>query len=344
MRDRNAPLSAADLDALAWDKMDGLLPAVVQDAATRRGADARLHEPRRARRDARRAAASPSSAARSSGCGARARPAATACASSTVHADCDGDALLVLAEPDGPDLPPRHRQLLRRARPDGPGWLGRARRAIVADRAGGRSGGKLHRAPARRGPGADRPEGRRGRRRGRARRASAATRAGCAEEAADLLYHLAVLMEARGFGWEDVVAVLRQRHAAGHVRGRPDPRPLARTNERPYEELMHDRVARQVEEPEFEALAASIDHTPIATVITNPRLADNPIVAVNQPFCHLTGYSQERGARPQLPLPWRHGHRAEARSALARGSRGGSVSRWSRSPITAATARRSAMP
>ena len=38
--------------------------------------------------------------------------------------------------------------------------------------------------------------------------------AGCAEETADLLYHLAVLMEAKGFSWDDVVAVLRQRHAA----------------------------------------------------------------------------------------------------------------------------------
>jgi phosphoribosyl-ATP pyrophosphohydrolase len=38
--------------------------------------------------------------------------------------------------------------------------------------------------------------------------------AGCAEEVADLLYHIAVLMEARGFGWADVIAVLRQRHKA----------------------------------------------------------------------------------------------------------------------------------
>ena len=34
MRDRNAPLTAAEVDALAWDKMDGMLPAVVQDAGT----------------------------------------------------------------------------------------------------------------------------------------------------------------------------------------------------------------------------------------------------------------------------------------------------------------------
>ena len=35
MRDRNAPLTADEIGALDWEKMDGLLPAVVQDAATR---------------------------------------------------------------------------------------------------------------------------------------------------------------------------------------------------------------------------------------------------------------------------------------------------------------------
>lgn len=34
MRDRNAPLSPADIAALAWDKMGGLLPAIVQDSET----------------------------------------------------------------------------------------------------------------------------------------------------------------------------------------------------------------------------------------------------------------------------------------------------------------------
>ncbi|HEX8580566.1 MAG TPA: phosphoribosyl-ATP diphosphatase, partial [Allosphingosinicella sp.] len=37
---------------------------------------------------------------------------------------------------------------------------------------------------------------------------------GCAEETADLLYHLAVLMQDRGYSWEDVVAVLKARHSA----------------------------------------------------------------------------------------------------------------------------------
>ena len=37
-------------------------------------------------------------------------------------------------------------------------------------------------------------------------------------------------------------------------------------------------------------LFASISLSPIATVITNPRLEDNPVVAANNAFCVLTGY------------------------------------------------------
>ena len=44
---------------------------------------------------------------------------------------------------------------------------------------------------------------------------------------------------------------------------------------------------------EFDLLCASIQHTPIATVVTDPRLPDNPVVAVNGAFCELTGYRAE---------------------------------------------------
>ena len=40
-------------------------------------------------------------------------------------------------------------------------------------------------------------------------------------------------------------------------------------------------------------LYASIEHSPIATVITKLSLPDNPIVAVNSAFCLLTGYSPD---------------------------------------------------
>lgn len=43
---------------------------------------------------------------------------------------------------------------------------------------------------------------------------------------------------------------------------------------------------------EGEALFASIAMSPIATVISNPRLPDNPVVAANPAFCALTGYDE----------------------------------------------------
>lgn len=42
-----------------------------------------------------------------------------------------------------------------------------------------------------------------------------------------------------------------------------------------------------------EGLLASIDHSPIASVITAAQLPDNPIVAVNRAFGELTGYDRE---------------------------------------------------
>ena len=41
-----------------------------------------------------------------------------------------------------------------------------------------------------------------------------------------------------------------------------------------------------------EALFASIRLSPIATVVTNPRLPDNPVVAANAAFCALTLYDE----------------------------------------------------
>lgn len=49
---------------------------------------------------------------------------------------------------------------------------------------------------------------------------------------------------------------------------------------------MTDKIA-----PSERELFASIALSPIATVITNPRLEDNPVVAANDAFCALTGYT-----------------------------------------------------
>jgi PAS domain S-box-containing protein len=51
-------------------------------------------------------------------------------------------------------------------------------------------------------------------------------------------------------------------------------------------------AGRRNQEKEEAALFASIRLSPIATVITNPRLDDNPVVAANTAFCALTGYDE----------------------------------------------------
>lgn len=46
-------------------------------------------------------------------------------------------------------------------------------------------------------------------------------------------------------------------------------------------------------DPKFADVIDSIEYSPIATVISDPNLRDNPIVAVNEPFCELTQYPAE---------------------------------------------------
>ena len=56
---------------------------------------------------------------------------------------------------------------------------------------------------------------------------------------------------------------------------------------------MKARVGQGDANDEGQALLASIRLSPIATVVTNPRLADNPVVAANAAFAALTGYAEE---------------------------------------------------
>ena len=52
-------------------------------------------------------------------------------------------------------------------------------------------------------------------------------------------------------------------------------------------------VATRSVDEEAEIIAASLDLTPIATCLTDNRLPDNPIIAVNDAFCALSGYARE---------------------------------------------------
>jgi phosphoribosyl-ATP pyrophosphohydrolase/phosphoribosyl-AMP cyclohydrolase len=128
-----------------------------------------------------------------------------------VHEDCDGDALLVLAEPEGPTCHLGTQSCFGGSEPAGPGWLAELAK-IVSDRA---SAGDPSSYTARLlGEGTAKIAQKVGEE-GVEVALAAVTRdkEGCAEEMADLLYHLAVLMQDRGLSWDEIVAVLRKRHS-----------------------------------------------------------------------------------------------------------------------------------
>jgi phosphoribosyl-ATP pyrophosphohydrolase/phosphoribosyl-AMP cyclohydrolase len=200
--------TAFDPAALAWDKQAGLLPAIVQDADTLRVLMLGYMD---------RAALA---ATLSRGCVtfySRSRQALWIKGESSGHVldlvdlrtDCDGDTLLVRARPRGPTC---H---LGRAScfPHAPGDFLRELDALVAARARERPVGSYTtrlfdagvRAIAQK-VGEEGVE--------TALAAVAQDDAALAGEAADLLFHLLVLLQSRGLRLEDAVATLRARHAA----------------------------------------------------------------------------------------------------------------------------------
>ena len=54
-----------------------------------------------------------------------------------------------------------------------------------------------------------------------------------------------------------------------------------------------DKVAISRSDLPKASVMALIDKSPIASVVSNPRLPDNPIVAVNDAFQTLTGYDRD---------------------------------------------------
>ncbi|TFI58580.1 bifunctional phosphoribosyl-AMP cyclohydrolase/phosphoribosyl-ATP diphosphatase HisIE [Sphingomonas parva] len=211
MRDRNAPLTEADASSLAWDKMDGLLPAAVQDAAT-----GRLLMLGYMDRDALAATLSSGFAtfySRSKGrLWMKGETSGNRLAVRSVHEDCDGDALLVRAAPEGPTCHLGTTSCFG-GDENGPAWLAELA-AIVRDRAASGDETSYTRRLLAEGPA---KIAQKVGEEGVEVALAGVTRdaAGCVEETADLLYHLTVLMEARGYGWEDVIAVLKRRHQAG---------------------------------------------------------------------------------------------------------------------------------
>jgi phosphoribosyl-ATP pyrophosphohydrolase/phosphoribosyl-AMP cyclohydrolase len=194
------------IDALAWEKQGGLAPAVVQDATTLRVL--MLGYMDRAALEATLATGQVTFYSRSrQRLWTKGETSGHVLELVSVETDCDNDSLLVLAHPRGPTC---H---LQRAScfPLAPADFLRDLDTLVAQRERERPPGsyttRLFEAGVR--PIAQKvgEEG--------VETALAAVAQGDEElagEAADLLYHLLVLLRARGLGLGDAIAVLRARH------------------------------------------------------------------------------------------------------------------------------------
>jgi phosphoribosyl-ATP pyrophosphohydrolase/phosphoribosyl-AMP cyclohydrolase len=209
MRDRNAPLTLADLDRLAWTKAGGLLPAVVQDADT--GQVLMLRYMDRAALEATLAEGFATFFSRSRGrLWLKGETSGNRLAVRSVLADCDSDALLVRTVPEGPTCHLGTTSCFGADGPAGPGFLGKLAR-IVHDRAGADPSESYTARLL--GQGVQRIAQKVGEEGVEVALAGVSRdAAGCAEEVADLVYHLVVLMEAKGFGWDEVARVLAGRH------------------------------------------------------------------------------------------------------------------------------------
>ncbi|MDQ3471678.1 MAG: bifunctional phosphoribosyl-AMP cyclohydrolase/phosphoribosyl-ATP diphosphatase HisIE [Pseudomonadota bacterium] len=211
MRDRNAPLTSAEVGGLAWDKMDGLLPALVQD----RGSGRVLmlgymnREALQATLDSGFATFFSRSKQR---LWRKGETSGNVLDVQAVTSDCDGDALLVIVDPQGPTCHEGTLSCFSDAWLRGPGWLAELSTIVTQRAAAGDESSYTRRLLE---GGAERIAQKIGEE-GVELALAAATRdaAGCAEEAADLLYHLAVLLQARGMEWEQIIEVLRRRHSA----------------------------------------------------------------------------------------------------------------------------------
>jgi len=200
-----------DLQALEWEKGDGLLPAVVQDAFDGRVLMQAYMNTEALAQTLDTGAVTFWSRSRDKlwtkgeTSGNRLRLVA-------VHADCDSDCLLVLAQPQGPtchretDTCFDHRQAVR----PGLSFLAALERVVAqreTDRPEDSYTTKLFEAGVKRIAQKVGEEGLE-----TALAAVAGDRDELTNEAADLLYHLLVLLRASGLSLQDVVQTLESRH------------------------------------------------------------------------------------------------------------------------------------
>lgn len=198
-------LATIDIDALAWDKQGGLLPAIVQDAATLRVL--MLGYMDREALGATLASGKVTFFSRSKGrLWTKGESSGHVLELVSIEADCDNDTLLVLAHPHGPTCHLQRASCFPAAPADGLAELD----ALIAQRERERPPGsyttKLFEDGVRRIAQKVGEEGVE-----TALAAVAQDESALLGEAADLLYHLTVLLRARGLSLEDARQVLATR-------------------------------------------------------------------------------------------------------------------------------------
>jgi phosphoribosyl-ATP pyrophosphohydrolase/phosphoribosyl-AMP cyclohydrolase len=199
----------SEVDALDWERMDGLLPAVVQDAATHQLLMVGYMSPEalRATLDDGRVTFFSRSKDR---LWTKGETSGNYLNLRAVYVDCDGDALLVQADPVGPTCHLGTTSCFSARGPGGIGWIARLAQIVRERAASDPSESYTARLL---GEGAGRISQKIGEEGVEVALAGASgDRNACIEETADLIYHLTVLMEAREFSWDDVSEVLRKRH------------------------------------------------------------------------------------------------------------------------------------
>jgi phosphoribosyl-ATP pyrophosphohydrolase/phosphoribosyl-AMP cyclohydrolase len=196
------------LDALAWDRQDGLLPAVVQDAGSLRVLMLGYMSPDALRETLRSGRVTFFSRSRQR-LWTKGESSGHWLELVTLEPDCDGDALLLQARPHGPTCHLQRCSCFAAAPGDPLAGLD----ALVAQRALRRPPGSYTTRLLEAGVHAIAQKvGEEGVETALA--GVAQDDAALCGEAADLVYHLLVLLRARGLGLDDVQAVLAARHQA----------------------------------------------------------------------------------------------------------------------------------
>ena len=198
-----------EYESLAWEKMNGLLPAIVQDAAT--GQVLMLGYMNRTALAATISTGNVTFWSRTKQrLWQKGESSGNVLRLVSATPDCDGDALLIRADPAGPTCHRGTTSCFGEGEAEGAGFLAALAR-IVAIRAAADPKDSYTARLLAEGPqriaqklGEEGVE--------LALAAVARDKEGCVEETADLLYHLTVLMQARGFGWDEVARVLQARH------------------------------------------------------------------------------------------------------------------------------------